>query len=220
LTAVAARTTMAAPTMLADMAVFGAPSAKLWKALAVIAADLHPAIAKIPGVIPDISKRSCVLCSLTARDFLQRIGIDAIVAPVVTVLWADQDGKQLHSAGIGVPGEERRSDRRNWNGHMIVIVPRERLLIDTTLYQINRPAWDDLPGMIVAPIGLDKPAKLWGLDVLAALQAEGSDGYVFSMTWLANPTNNAWRNGRDASRNHRRAIVKKLVREFGPWSDK
>jgi len=209
---------------LGDMMAFGDPPAKMWKALAVIAADLHPTFKAMPNLKPDISRESCVLCSLTVRDFLHRIGFKtAFVAPVVVIVRAVEHGKELHSAGIGVPGTPTRA--RRWNGHLVVIVPDlENYLIDTTLYQINRPQWRDLPGMLATPLDrtCGKPGKIWGLDVLGGMFMTDAarPSYEFIITWLANPSNAAWKNGPDASRNLRRAAVNRLVHEFGPWRDK
>ncbi len=208
---------------LGDMLVCGdPPPAKLLKALAVIAGHLHPTFAAMPNIKPGISRESCVLCSLTVRDFLQRVGfVRAFVSPVVTVVRAAEHGKELHSAGIGVPGTPPRA--RRWNGHMIVIVDG-LFLIDTTLYQIARPQWEGLPGMLAAPLGFQEgaPGRMWGLDVLGALfmQDDQRPTYETMITWLANPSNAAWRNGPDASRDLRRPAVNRLVREFGSWRDK
>lgn len=206
------------PFALGDMLVMGKPSAKLIKALAVVARDLHPAIERIPNFTPGISKRSCILCSLVVRDFLQRIGIEAIVAPVVVAIMATAGGKLIHSAGIGVPDTPTRP--RNWNGHMVVIAPRENYLIDTTLYQINRPAWEALPGMMATRIIEPRNKRMWGLDAITGVAASGDADYEFSLLWLANPTNRAWRNGPDATRERRRLVVHKLAHTFGSWRDK
>lgn len=206
---------------LGDLMLMGTPPAKLLKALAVIASELHPAFDALPGITPGISRRSCVLCSLTVRDFLQRIGIAAVAAPVVAVLAATEKGQTLHTAGIGVPGQVPRP--RNWNGHMIVVVPEAEYLIDTTLYQINRPAWSDLPGMVATPIIKQMQpghGRMWGLDVLTSIQmTEAERDYEFQLTWLANPRNNAWRNGPDARRDLRRPAVAKLAHTFGSWRE-
>lgn len=211
----------AQPFALGDMLVFGRPPAKLTKALAVIAAHLHPAVERLPRITPGISKRSCILCSLAVRDFLQRIGIEAMVAPVVAVLLATRGDETLHSAGIGVPGTVAAP--RNWNGHMVVVA--ERFVIDTTLYQIHRPAWDHLPGMMAVPVDgapvAPEHRRMWGLDVLTAVgtESEPGDDYRFSLAWLANPTNNRWRNGPDARRDRRRAVVGALAHHFGSWRE-
>src|SRR5262252_7800728 len=129
-------------TRLGDMMVVGNPPAKLWKALAVIADALHPSFELEPRIAPGISKSSCVICALTVRDFLRAIGFDmARVAPVCAVMWASENGKQLHSLGIGHPDDDSAFADR-WSGHLVVVIGA--FLIDATLYGAQRPQWPDL----------------------------------------------------------------------------
>src|SRR4051794_15795251 len=90
---------------LADLTVF-APAkrtpAKLLKALAVIARDLHPRL-QIEGFR---SYGQCILCALTVRDFLQDIGfMDARVASVMFHVQAQRGETTLHGLRIGEPSK-------------------------------------------------------------------------------------------------------------------
>jgi len=81
--------------MLGDLVVVEPGSAKFTKALAAIASALHPAFdALLP--VPGKSKESCVLCSVTVRDFLWRVGFkDARVTTCYLALVAhDANGKE------------------------------------------------------------------------------------------------------------------------------
>ena len=204
---------------LGHMTVIGTPPAKLAKALAVIADTLHPAFEAQPRIIPGISKESCVLCSLTVRDFLRAIGFDrAVVAPVVTLMWATERGEQLHSLGIGVPDDPREPGNR-WIGHMVVVVAGR--LIDTTLYHTLRPQWPDLTGMISVPLAptQHKPFA-YGLKLIAGTDiSEPGRDYNFCMAWLDNPTNRTYRSGGDYERERRLPVVHKLIEKFGTWRE-
>jgi hypothetical protein len=107
---------------LGDLQIFStktAPPAKLIKALAIVADRLHPAFdAKIPA---GKSKESCVLCSLTIRDFLRAVGFTARVESVCFIAKAARNGTQLHSVAIGVPNSVEEIPGR-WNGHLVTVV--------------------------------------------------------------------------------------------------
>jgi hypothetical protein len=202
---------------LGDMKVVGMPPAKLAKALAVIADTLHPSFNANPKIKPDHSKRSCVLCSLTVREFLTKIGFaDAAVASVATFLFADRGETRLHSAGIGSPEDHRKIDG-NWCGHMVVTVAG--YLIDTTLYQAMRPQWPDLTGQIAVPLyAPEEPeVKMFDLALLAALSIT-EDDYEFNIGWCDRRINNGWRHGPDARDRLRRIpSVQAMVARFGEW---
>lgn len=217
-----------APTIgilaLGDMAVLGKMPAKIFKALAVIADTLHPAFARQPWIADhEKSKESCVLCALTVRDFLVDIGFaDARVRPVVTVMRATRKGTELHSLGIGVPGTPPQDGR--WVGHLVVWVPRAKVLIDTTLYRAGRPQWPDLPGMLAVDTSAyaDHGSKVWGLKpIVGAVMTETDDpDYCYEIIYFDNPKNTLWRHGSDARGAWKRAAVLAALRErFGIWKD-
>lgn len=192
------------------MAVDHMPSPTLLKALGAIARHLHDGFDRDPRFAVLYSRQACVLTSLTVRDFLLDLGLRAAVHPVTTIVWAERDGVQLHSAAIGAPHDPRRIDGR-WCGHMVVTV--EGLLIDTTLYQAQRPAWPDLPGMLAVPL-LPEPWQRgwWGLDLMAGIDLPDD---TTILGWLDNPQNQAWQRGPDAVDVKRRAgAVKALLQHF------
>src|SRR5687767_8210687 len=187
---------------LGDLLVHGEPPAKLLKALAVIADRLHPEFDKV--VIPGRSKESCVLCSLTVRDFLWKIGFrDAKAVPCRFIIRAFRpDGSEVHSLGIGGTG---KVEPNRWDGHMAVTVGET--LIDPALYQAKRPAWPDLPGMFAVPTG-----KTWSHgDLLAGGTGLQPDGTTLEVAWGLRD-DDRWRSAPDAvERHYRQPVVKALV---------
>lgn len=212
--------------LLGEMLVVGKPPAKFIKALAAIAGVLHSSFDEV--VVPGRSKRSCVLCSLTVRDFLWRVGFkDARAVTVYTAIRADdKDGNEIHSVGVGdhtdIPtmGPKPVDTDKSWSGHMVVEVPSAGYVVDTTLYQMQRPAWPFLQGMMAVPIEREAGRQSFGLDHLTGVEAtdRASDGVRLRMWWLVQP-NERWRGGADAERGRREPVVRALVKAFGKWSD-
>lgn len=180
----------------------------LVKALSVIALSMHDLFARQDFVArPDTSRHSCILSSLAARDFLRQAGhADAAVAPVCVLMEARREGRTLHSLSIGEPGAG--SSPFSWNGHLVTLLPRAGLLLDTTLYQAIRPAWDGLPGMMAVNAGRKSQKRIMGLRPIggASFTVE-EDAYRFDMLWLSNPVNVEWRSAPDADPARRRAVV-------------
>ena len=212
--------------VLGEMLVVGAQRipAKLIKALAVISDGLHPAFAAQPWIAsPDKSKDSCILCSLAARDFLRAIGFrNAHVRSVTAFLEAQRGGKTLHSLGVGPPpsayaGRSSETEIGRWDGHMITTV--SGMLIDTTLYQTIRPAWEGaVPNMIALPY---RPAdsrapKIFEYPIIAFHEITRED-HTMSMAWLDRRENKSWKRGADAEEHRRADVVAKLVADFGKW---
>lgn len=198
-----------------DMQVFVVeqpPPAKLVKALAVIAANLHPLFA-VEGLA---SKTQCILCALAVRDFLQDIGFrDARVLSVAVILKVIRNDRQLHSLGIGVPDNPQKIPNK-WNGHLVTVLPKSRWLIDTTLYQAQRPQWDELAGMVAAPMlstALRKP-----MHMIAGLMIEDGQRRV-SGAWFSRPSNGGWINAPDTINARRAPVVAGLASAFGGWRD-
>ena len=209
-----------------DMVIFEEPSsAKFIKALQVIANVLHPAFESLLPT-PGKSKESCVLCSLTVRDFLHRIGFKG--ARVTTVYLAlvahDAEGNEVHSAGCGdhlagrvptMPGvKPARETPGYWNGHMVVEVPSVGYLIDTTLAPMWRKQWPKLPGMMAVPTFTDGlPA--YGMERMSGIESDQGNGNTLQMIWLREP-NEGWRSGGDATNKElRRPVVLALRSAFG-----
>jgi hypothetical protein len=201
------------------------PPAKLIKAIAVIADRLHPSFDAHPRIENGKSKESCVLCALTVRDFLRTIGFAARVEPVVFMAMAERNGTMLHSAGIGMRGPIEKIGGR-WNGHLVTIVRESGWLIDATLFQVQRPAWPHLPGMIAISldaVGRDRDRiEYQGLPALAAIHTHDRDDsdYRFDAGWFLNTGNKSWRSGPDGRNSRLRApIIGDLVERFGAWED-
>lgn len=207
--------------ILGEMEILGEPPAKLLKALAVIAARLHPSFDALPWIKPGISKSSCVLCSLAVRDFLFRIGFtDAEVAPVLMAVRAFRDGKELHTLGIGTTDlREAATAKVKWPGHLIVRLPTTGYLIDTTLYQARRQHWQHLAGMMAAPLATEVDDRPFGLRPIVGLSLTAPDKAEVEMWWLDQPGNKFWRRGGDAGPRRRLDVVNSMVREFGTWRD-
>jgi len=203
-----------------DMTLVGhdAMSAPLLKALGVIANHLHPTFNEQEWIRPDWSKQSCVLCSLTVRDFLRSIGIAADVRPVAAIFRAEAKGEVLHSLGMGHPDSPLVEDGR-WNGHLIVVVPGEGIMIDTTLYHADRRQWRKaMPKMAAIPYGFpEKLKRVFGLRPFAGLALLDPKDETFEMDilWLDWPQNDVWSSGPDSEEWRRAAVLMKLRHEFG-----
>lgn len=214
---------------LGDMMVVGMPVPKLVKALAVLAEGLHQYYELVPAMKPGHSKISCILCSLTARDFLFRIGFtDAEVTPVMFAIRAHKGEQFLHSLGIGDPDlklsrreVEKGKRATGWPGHLVVKLPRQGYLIDLTLYQAFRQHWPELTGMMAVPLIESGPDdRFYGMPPISGLMIEEGDRTV-DILWLDQPKNKFWRDAPDAMSKRRRvAVVDALVQMFGKWEDK
>lgn len=196
-----------------DMMVFGQPKPKLAAALDHLATNLHPAYEMSGKYAPGKSKRSCILMSLIARDFLKGVGFpDAKVMPVTAIVLATKEEKPVHRLALGEIGD---TDLPNsWAGHMVAAVPSEGYLIDTTLYQAQRETWPGLPGMMALPVG-QLGEKFEGYDVIASMHGKIGDDKMLYMLWVDRPDNTNWRTGNDYLRSlTREKIAKGLVRDF------
>lgn len=203
---------------LADLAlVVDVPPVRLLKPLAVIGRYLHEYFDREPWIVStDWSKHSCILCALTVRDYLRRLGFAARVRPVCVIMGATQDGRQLHSLGIGQPGDPPRQN--GWPGHLVTEC--EGILIDTTLYPARREHWPRLPGMTAVPIKriTDPEAQRFGLWPIAGLNMTNDDpGYDFSLGWFDNPDNRSWLAAPDAKAARRANVVNQLAAATKPW---
>jgi len=196
------------------------PPPKLMKALAVIT-TIHDEYAKLPWLRhPDVSKESCVMCALTVRDFLQRIGFkDARVRSVTMIIKAKRGEEELHSLGIGTP-MDRKVAPGKWAGHLVTTV--DDFLIDTTLAPSKRPQWPDLTDIVAMqmfeePKGHRPPLPDHALWPIAAAHLDAEDGSLIEMVYLDRPDNQSWKTGGDAKKDRRRPVVDALVKRFGPW---
>jgi hypothetical protein len=182
------------------------PPVRLLKRMAVVATCLHAEYAKPIHNLshPDKSKESCILSSLTVRDYLRRSGFErASVASVMLVIDAEQDGEQINSLGLGHPA----AIGTGWSGHLVVVV--NGWIIDTTMYPAIRPAWSHLPGMVAAPVRRDGSGREGMRTMSSVSQTVG--GYRLTLTWLENPSNVGWINAPDATRERRLGAVSALL---------
>jgi len=195
-----------------DMMTVGAVPPRLAKALAVISAMMHQSFDFNPRMLPGKSRESCVLSSLTVRDFLIAIGCANVrVRPVVTIMVAERDGKQLHSLGIGTG--EKGARKGYWDGHLVVTA--DAFLIDTTLYYARRDAWPLMPGMVALPVQRGRRPMYGGLKPIAGLSlSEPEERYEFSMVWLDNPGNAGWERGPDIDPMRRTPVVSAMLGKF------
>lgn len=193
---------------------------KMLKALAVIASELHPAYDRQPETVAGYSKQTCMFAAMCVRDFLVHIGFkDATGRSVAALMRADdRDGKQIHSIGLGVPGQ--RHTEGKFNGHLVVTVPSLNLLIDPTLYQCDRPAWGGaLPGMMALEYDIDPSRpKYYDSSPIAGRDITLPDRTFFIM-WLDRP-DVKWKRHVDFQRNdRRRAVAQAMIDKFGDWKE-
>lgn len=189
------------------------PPLKLMKALAVIGNEMHDEFGKpiYRHSHKDKSKESCILSSLTVRDFLRQLGFwRARVAPVQVFITAERNGEIFHVVELGSP----EATGPGWSGHMVVICAG--WLIDTTLFPVIRPAWKYMAGMLVVPLGVNNGGKIRGLETLAALQAE-DEGVLTTVVWTDDPNNVSWRKAPDSARERRMAIVNVLMQRYDEY---
>lgn len=193
--------------------------AKVIKAMAVIGTQLHQTFDVQPWIERvGKSKESCILCSLAVRDFMRAIGFEAKVVTVCAVLQALRGEKLLHSAGIGVPAPINTRPGY-WNGHMVCVLPREKVLIDTTLFQVKRPAWPHLPGIVAVKLADDpNPIVAFGMTAIGGLCIEDDEDYQFTLLWLDRPQNN-WRKNDGRDKRRRQPAVAAMTKAFGTWRD-
>jgi hypothetical protein len=206
---------------LGDMQVIDAVSPKMLKALATIAAQLHPAYNELEDMVKvDQSKQSCLFSSLVVRRFLVSVGFeDAAVQPCMVKIRSAQAGKELWSLGIGAPDDSRDIPGK-FPGHVAVAVPSEQILIDTTLYQAIRSHWHGaLTGMMALPLHLN-PAPVRLPTIAGATLVK--DDIVVEIAWYARPEIK-WRRQFDAfdphSMNRQRRLAKVLQETFGEWHE-
>lgn len=221
---------------LGDMVVEQRPPAKLIKALAVIATHLHQAYDRERWIVPGKSRHSCVLVSLTVRDFLWKVGFkDAKVVPCyLLVRLYDSDDRDLWSVGVGdhervekalvgrkfPPVQLRDEPGGGWAGHAVTAVPSAGYFIDATLYQSQRDKWwPNLPGMAALRLDPEPQEVFPGMPALGGFISRQPEGRRAYAAWISQPWNTGWKHGPDAERLRRFAVVNFLRKAFGQWSD-
>lgn len=210
--------------------------AKLIKACVALSAMHELFDALVPVKYPGRSKDSCILSALTARDFLQRIGFaDAKVAPVYVMIRAWKEGREVHSVCVGdhdrvrphvilpeSPTDHARHGPtgKGWDGHLVVEVPSAAAFIDATAYQLQRPHWPSMPGIVCAPIDSDGVEVFPGMPALGLLRGDEADGTEVFAGWIRQPWNQRWKQAPDAvNKAMRKPVVAALHQHFGKWRD-
>ena len=201
------------------------PPPKLLKALAHIDAIHKEFDATGVMAFPGKSKESCILCALTVRDFLWRVGFkDAAVRSVGALIRARRNGTELHSVGVGLPlhffeQNATGKDRQGWNGHLVTTV--DRWLIDTTLAPWKRQHWQHLPEMLTLPFKepTAQSFSIKGLYPVAAtwIDLPEDESYEGEVIYLDQPDNRSWKIAPDQEKSRRRAVTNALAKRFGSW---
>lgn len=145
----------------------------------------------------------CILASLSVREFLRRINIEAEVKSVGLIVKATayEANIPLHTVGVGCNKLWNEPYKgKNWDGHLIVAVPG--YIIDPTFGQIRRNAWEWIPDCAVVPRGNKLPPITMdngqSLPVVAHWQESViKHNYRFAATWLAYTNNKGWRDSPD-----------------------
>jgi hypothetical protein len=177
---------------------------------------LKVALAVVRGLKTDIT-RGCIVLSLAVRDFLRDLGFDAQVRTVVLQFIAKEQGEWLPALTVG--GRWFRGEHPypgGWDGHMVATLPGEGLLIDPSLGEYRRPAWNWIPDIVITP--LLKAHELVPLAgrkfrVLAAIEQQAGDETLSGAMWLAHK-NDKWRGSPSTARERRTPIVTALSEAF------
>lgn len=207
---------------LGDLTMIAQWPGKMVKALAAVASTLHQSYDLQPDTQRGGSKETCVFSSLCVRDFLVHLGFeDATVRSCALIMRALKDDKEVHSLGIGVPGQDDIDGK--FNGHVVCTVPSLSLLIDVTLYPAIRPAWGGaLTGMLAMPFYAPSTQKgPYGLYVIGGIEL-CSEETLFEIAYLDRPElTKAWKRSVDFQTKspRRRAVTKALIDAFGEWDD-
>ena len=115
------------------------------------------------------SHGSCIVSSLAASDFLRSLGFAAETKSVVLSQSDIVNGqvRQVLVGGRALVGSSKPV-AGGWDGHLVVVMPREQILIDPTIWQIRREwcAW--IPNTLVVPlIPKRERQRIQGVPILA-----------------------------------------------------
>ena len=115
------------------------------------------------------SHGSCIVSSLAASDFLRSLGFAAETKSVVLSQSDIVNGqvRQVLVGGRALVGSSKPV-AGGWDGHLVVVMPMEQILIDPTIWQIRREwcAWT--PNTLVVPlIPKRERQRIQGVPILA-----------------------------------------------------
>jgi hypothetical protein len=157
---------------------------------------------------------TCIISALTVRDFLHSVGFEAECRPVVlssSVVEAGGQVREVLCGGRALVGPEygKQTGPVGWDGHLVVVLPEERLLVDPSFGQFRRPWCEWLPDVAVVRM-VDGPV-VNGLPVIAGYRNERER---YHAVWALNQANRKWIDAPAARKSIRAPIVKSLKREF------
>lgn len=155
----------------------------------------------------------CIASALTVRDFLRSLGFSADVKSVVLSQTLTEPSGQVHEILVGGralvgPDVKPTNGQVGWDGHLICILAKERLLIDPTFYQARRDWCSWIPDVVAVP--LLSGAWMNGLEILGGYERHGG----YRALWAWNPSNTRWCSAPAASDAFRAPFLKSLKREF------
>jgi hypothetical protein len=193
----------------------GSLSEPLSRAMAVLESDLHRLMAKAPWAGNGPTWNRCLWASLCAQDYLRKVGFEAEAVPVMLYIVAlREDGTDVHSLALGAP------QPGVINLHMAVKITdgADSWLLDPTLRQARRPAWENLPAMMVNPINPEKVlagVRLFhGRSAISQFLTTGLGGGEVAggvMVWYHDPDNRHWSSAPDAKPERRTVLVRKML---------
>jgi hypothetical protein len=180
---------------------------RLHRMLDFLGAHLHPVIEEATRCDIGYSRRACILSSLVARDVLERMGLEAVVAPTIFRLRRWERGAIAREFLTRDPSSSGSSD--GWGAHMVIHA--EGWLADFTLARAGRRwEWQNLPPMLAAridregdPLDGRYPRVLYLHDECETVQAE----------WFDSPDQVDWSEMPDARPWRRDRAVKELISE-------
>jgi hypothetical protein len=159
---------------------------------------------------------SCIVGSLAVRDFLRSLSFEAEAKPVVfsqTMIEASGQVSEVHCGGRALVGPEIVKPTNGpvgWDGHLIVTLPKEGLLIDPTFYQFRRPWCEWIPNIAIVRM-INNPSRHQGMPILAGYK---NDAKNYHAIWALNQANRKWCDAPAARESFRAPILKSLKREF------
>ena len=197
---------------------------RLLAALGIIGTEFHPAFDRQPWLRePGYSKQSCLLTSLTVRDFLREIGFaDANVRSVAAVMRAEHERPRgafarHRRARFGqVPGAGR------FAGHIVAVVPeraapdRHDALSGDPAAMARRAHRHDGGALRRAAI---RRAHVRACAVCRRNDRRRRGRFAMTIVWLDRRDNKVWRKGGDNEEWRRVAVLAALRERIAAGED-